>query len=290
MALIAGVVLLLAACTPADGEPAEKTASMDPGTGHLHGLGVDPADGSVYAAGHLGVFRLTGTEAVRVADRYQDTMGFTVTGPGTFLASGHPSPTDSTASSPHLGLIRSTDAARTWTTVSADGEADFHVLQRAGGTLYGFDSQTSQVWVSANEGRTWDRRARLPVGDLAAHASKQQEVWATTPDGLLISSDGGRTFRPLSQVPELVAIERPAADLLVALGADGKILNSSDGRTWEARGGLPLPQQAKPTVLTAESATHLLAADTSDTVYESKDAGRSWRVLHRPASQAGDNH
>ncbi|MEN8652208.1 hypothetical protein ABCR94_16755 [Streptomyces sp. 21So2-11] len=57
-------------------------------------------------------FRLTPTGAVRIADRYQDTMGFTVTGPRTFLASGRPSPADPTAASPHLGLIRSTDAGQ----------------------------------------------------------------------------------------------------------------------------------------------------------------------------------
>lgn len=93
---------------------------------------MDPADGSVYAAGHLGVFRLSGTSAVRIADRYQDTMGFTVTGPRTFLASGHPSPTDPAAVSPYLGLVRSIDAGSTWTTLSAGGEADFHSFQQAG--------------------------------------------------------------------------------------------------------------------------------------------------------------
>ncbi|MFJ2593730.1 hypothetical protein [Streptomyces erythrochromogenes] len=72
-----------------------------------------------------------------MADRYQDTMGFTVTGPRTFLASGHPSPSDPEARSPHLGLIRSTDADRTRQKVSAGGEADFHALVRAGSTLYG---------------------------------------------------------------------------------------------------------------------------------------------------------
>ncbi|MFD3959240.1 MULTISPECIES: hypothetical protein [Streptomyces] len=78
-ALLAAAAVLLAACTSPDTETG--TPAADPGTGHLHGLGVDPADGAVYAAGHLGVFRLSGGKAVRVADRYQDTMGFTVTGP-----------------------------------------------------------------------------------------------------------------------------------------------------------------------------------------------------------------
>ncbi|GGX42003.1 F510_1955 family glycosylhydrolase [Streptomyces chryseus] len=287
--LTCGGLLLAAACSSTgDDSTGEASAVPDPGTGHLHGLGVDPADGAVYAAGHLGVFRLTGTKAIRVADRYQDTMGFTVTGPGTFLASGHPSPTDRTATSPHLGLIRSTDAAKTWTTVSAEGEADFHSLQQAGQVLYGFDSQTSQIWASNDQGRTWDRRAQLPIGDLAAHAKKPKEVWATTTDGLVTSGDSGRTFRPVPGAPDLAAIERPAPDALVALGADGKVMSSRDGRTWVAGGALP--QGTKPTVLTAVTPMHLLAADVGDRVYESKDAGRSWKVLHRPDHGPGNNH
>ncbi|MGW0552232.1 hypothetical protein [Streptomyces altiplanensis] len=55
--------LLLTACSTTDTAPAQgkvgATSDADPGTGHLHGLGLDPADGALYAAGHLGVFRLT---------------------------------------------------------------------------------------------------------------------------------------------------------------------------------------------------------------------------------------
>jgi hypothetical protein len=49
---------------------------------HLHGLGVDPADGTLYAGTHHGLIRLPdGGEATLVADRVQDFMGFTVAGP-----------------------------------------------------------------------------------------------------------------------------------------------------------------------------------------------------------------
>ncbi|QNE24110.1 F510_1955 family glycosylhydrolase [Streptomyces sp. INR7] len=280
-AVAAASALLLTACsTAATQSTATKAGDPDPGTGHLHGLGVDPADGTLYAAGHLGVFRLSPTGAVRVAGRYQDTMGFTVAGPRTFLASGHPSPTDPTATSPHLGLIRSTDAGQTWTTVSAGGEADFHSLQQAGQILYGLDSQTSQIWASKDAGATWERRARIPGGDLAAHAGAPQEVWATTRDGLLHSTDGGATFESVPGAPALAAVERPAPDQLIALAADGKVVTSGDGTSWTEFGRLP--GGAQPAVLTAASPTHLLAADTNDAVYESKDGGRTWTTVHRP--------
>ncbi|MFE0577330.1 F510_1955 family glycosylhydrolase [Streptomyces sp. NPDC058874] len=283
-----GVALLLTACSTADPRPtATRAGDPDPGTGHLHGLGVDPVDGSLYAAGHLGVFRLSPTGAVRIADRYQDTMGFTVVGPRTFLASGHPSPTDPAATSPHLGLIRSTDAGQTWTTVSAGGEADFHSLQQAGSMLYGLDSQTSRIWASEDGGTTWDRRAKLPAGDLAAHAAAPQEVWATTREGLLHSTDGGTTFEPVPGAPALTAVERPAPDQLIALAADGTVVASGDGSSWTERGHLP--GGVRPAVLNAASPTHLLAADTNDAVYESKDGGRTWTAVHRP-DHAGTSH
>ncbi|MFD7627796.1 F510_1955 family glycosylhydrolase [Streptomyces sp. NPDC059851] len=280
--------LLLTACSTTDPKPtATKASDPDPGTGHLHSLGVDTADGTLYAAGHLGVFRLSPTGAVRIADRYQDTMGFTVTGPRTFLASGHPSPTDPTATSPHLGLIRSTDAGQTWTTVSAGGEADFHSLQQAGAILYGLDSQTSQIWASKDGGATWERRAKLPAGDLAAHTAAPQEVWATTREGLLHSTDGGTTFESAPGAPALAAVERPAPDQLIGLAADGKVVASSDGRSWTERGRLP--GGVRPAVLNAASPTHLLAADTNDAVYETKDGGRTWNAVHQPG-QATTGH
>ncbi|MFC9549161.1 F510_1955 family glycosylhydrolase [Streptomyces sp. NPDC056956] len=281
--LLAAVGLLLAAgCSTTDttADTGRDSATPDPGTGHLHGLGVDPADGTVYAAGHHGVFRLQSGTATRVADRYQDTMGFTVTGPSTFLASGHPAPADPEARSPHLGLIRSTDAGRTWQTLSVEGEADFHSLVQAGDVLYGFDSLSGRVWASTDGGRSWDRRAKVAALDLAAHPGSTTTVWAATGTGLERSTDGGRTFRSVSSAPGLVAVEEPAPDSLVALADDGRVLAARGGRPWAELGRLPEGGQA--TVLTAVTAQRLLAADSTDAVYESADGGRTWMLRHRP--------
>ncbi|MFG3542103.1 F510_1955 family glycosylhydrolase [Streptomyces clavifer] len=284
-ALLAAAALLLAACTGRETDAG--TPAADPGTGHLHGLGVDPADGTVYAAGHLGVFRLSDGEAVRVADRYQDTMGFTVTGPSTFLASGHPSPTDPDARSPHLGLIRSTDAGRTWKPLSAEGEADFHALQQAGASLYGFDSQSGRLWASADHGRTWNKRAKQPLLDLAAHRKNPETVWAATGKGLERSTDGGRTFDAVPGAPALVAVDATGPGMLVALAADGRVLSSQGGRNWTEHGRLP--GGGVPTVVTAVTTQRLLAADSTDTIYHSSDAGRTWKILHQ-STQAAEDH
>ncbi|MGV9280164.1 F510_1955 family glycosylhydrolase [Streptomyces sp. NPDC003730] len=285
MILLAATGLLLASCSATDTTgTGGDGAAPDPGTGHLHGLGVDPADGTVYAAGHHGVFRLEGSTATRVADRYQDTMGFTVTGPSTFLASGHPGPAESGTRPAHLGLIRSTDAGRTWQTVSAEGDADFHALEEAGDSLYGFDSLSERVWASTDEGRTWAKRATVAALDLASHPGSAATVWAATGTGLARSDDGARTFRPVSSAPGLVAVEEPEPGRLLALTADGRLVASRDGRTWTEQGRLPAGGEGR--VLTAVTAKRLLAADSADAVYESVDGGRTWKLLQRPTASS----
>jgi hypothetical protein len=133
--------VVLAACGAQSDESAEPTAGVeDPGPVHVHGLGVNPADGALFVATHTGLFRAApgGRRARRVADRYQDTMGFTVTGPDRFLGSGHPDGRDGLP--PFLGLIQSTDAGRSWSPVSLLGERDFHVLEATGERIYGYGS------------------------------------------------------------------------------------------------------------------------------------------------------
>src|ERR1700754_48556 len=127
------------------GEPAPppepQAAADDPGQVHIHGLGVNPSDGAVLVATHTGLFRVApgGDRQERIGDSYQDTMGFAVVGPDHFLGSGHPDPSDA-ESPPYLGLIESRDGGRTWSPLSLHGEVDFHVLEAAGGTIFGYGS------------------------------------------------------------------------------------------------------------------------------------------------------
>ena len=89
----------------------------DPGPTHVHGLGIDPADGALFIATHTGLFRVGNDSRmpVRVEDRYQDTMGFSIVGPNRFIGSGHPDAREKHLP-PLLGLIESNDAGKTWQT------------------------------------------------------------------------------------------------------------------------------------------------------------------------------
>ena len=85
----AALTLLAAGC--AEDRATDAPTGGDTEVGHIHGLGIDPADDSLYVATHFGLFHVAEAgRATRVADRWQDTMAFTVVGPHHFLASGHP--------------------------------------------------------------------------------------------------------------------------------------------------------------------------------------------------------
>jgi hypothetical protein len=127
-------------------EEAVKPVLVDPGPVHVHGLGIDPADGSLFVATHTGLFRVEEgeTKATRIAGRYQDTLGFTIVAADRFLGSGHADLKEAREKSwpPLLGSIESRDHGNSWTSISLLGEADIHVLRSSGDRVYGFDRRT----------------------------------------------------------------------------------------------------------------------------------------------------
>jgi photosystem II stability/assembly factor-like uncharacterized protein len=255
---------------PADG-PADDPV-------HVHGLGLNPADGALLIATHTGLFRTPAgeTTAHRVTDRRQDTMGFTVVGPDRFLGSGHPDVREMRTKDlpPHLGLIESTDAGESWTPVSLLGQADFHVLRSAGGRVYGFDATNERLLVSRDGGVTWSERAlpgRRPIVDLAAHPKDVRRVVATTEFGLFESRNAGRTWKLLDRVVGL--LDWPASERLYLVTGMGEVRTSADGgKTWRQVGTLA----EEPAAFLATSADDLYLALHDGTVKISTDGGASW--------------
>jgi len=168
----------------------------DAGPIHVHGLGVNPSDGALFVATHTGLFR-TGaqeTEAKRVADRFQDTMGFTVIGPDRFLGSGHPDGREHLP--PFLGLIESTDAG--------------------------------------NGGKDWEQRATpRPLTDLAIDPQQPEQIVASTERGLVSSSDGGRRWGTLAGGAGLLAWA-DTGHLLRVDAAGRVELSGDGGKRWRA--------------------------------------------------------
>ena len=253
----------------------------DPGVSHVHGLGVNPADDALYIATHHGTFRLGSDRNVeRVGESYQDTMGFTVAGPDRFLGSGHPdSEGFRRGQPPRLGLIESTDAGRTWRSVSLSGEVDFHGLAFAHGRVYGWDSGSGRFMVSSDT-KTWDTRSVLPLTNFAVDPADENHLLGSGPGGLLKSGDGGRTWATMPG-PPLVVFSWSGAAGIVGVTEDGAVHHSSDaGAAWVPAGQLPGSPQA---VLATTKAWYAAAADEGGTtgIYRSNDAGRNWELYYR---------
>jgi hypothetical protein len=250
----------------------------DPGPVHVHGLGVNPADGALYIATHTGMYRVEQGErkAERVGDRYQDTMGFTIVGPNRFLGSGHPDLRDDLP--PLLGLIESTDSGESWQPISLLGEADFHVLRFAGERVYGYDASNDRLLVSADRGRTWNELERPgPMVDLAVDPSNERRIVATTEEGLFESRDGGESWNRVGEAVGLLAW--PTRERLYLVAGGGQVFASRDGgRLLEHRGEIG----GQPAALLAQSANELYVALHDGTIKRSSDGGASWVVRSTP--------
>ena len=283
LSLSLGLVALAAGC--GDGEdsaelPDRGPEVFDPGPVHVHGLGINPADQSLFIATHTGLFRAPSGEekATRVAGRYQDTMGFTVVGPDRFLGSGHPDQREGLP--PFLGLIRSDDAGESWDPVSLLGKRDFHVLEAAGKRVYGFgsdyESREAGLLVSEDGGESWaERRAPEPLISAAIDPANTDRLVASGSEGLYLSEDGARSWRELDGPPGLVAWT--ANGLLFVVDENGDVSQSRGGERFEAVssiGGQPAAFES--------AGSGLYVALHDGTVKRSADQGGSWQIRSQP--------
>jgi hypothetical protein len=236
---------------------------------HIHGIGVDPEDGAVYAGTHYGLFRIDNGSATRVADRVQDFMGFTVAGPEHFLASGHPGQGQGGPGS--LGLIESTDAGETWHELSLSGEADFHSLEYRHNRVYGLNSMTGQLLVSTDM-KSWQELSHTPIADFTVSPADPDILVATAQEGLTRSKDGGRTFEVVATAPLMVFVGWAEDGTLAGVTPEGVVYTADDAAgAWTERGSLG----AQPEALTVLSAKEIYAAANGG-VLVSTDGGRSF--------------
>ena len=275
------VVILGAAVWRMSGDD-RSTSATDAGPVHVHGLGVNPADGALYIATHTGLYRSGegDSKSVRIGDSKQDTMGFSVIGPDRFVGSGHPD--FRTDLPPLLGLIESTDKGQSWEPISLLGDADFHVLRAAGERVYGYDASNDRLLVSADAGRTWEEVERpAPLLDLAADPEADVHLVAAGASdlgqGLYESRDGGRSWESVGQLAGLLAWPTPDRLFVVDLGGN-VFVSANGGRNLEHRGIV----SGQPAALLGESAEELFVALHDGTIKHSKDGGRTWTVRSTP--------
>ena len=268
VALVAVVAVVVFA-----GETDGDTPSATPaGMAHVHGLAVDPENGQLLAGTHFGAFRVGEDGDVEQFGPTQDFMGFTVAGPGHYLASGHPGAGQGGPG--NLGLIESTDGGESWETVSLEGKADFHTLKTRHGRVYGHSG--GQLLVSEDK-KSWDQRASIALADLAISPEDPDTLLVTTQQGLGISSDGGRTFRGVPSAPVLVLITWTEGGTLVGVDPNGTVQVSEDGGATWTEGGATGGQ---PAALTATE-DQIFVATREGKIVESDDGGKTFRTRYQ---------
>lgn len=256
--LAAGLLVLPGCASATDGESDGGAADL----AHVHGLGVDPTDGTLYAGSHHGLFRVTDDEiAGPVGGLVQDFMGFTVAGEGRFLASGHPGPGQPGPSS--LGLLESTDGGETWQSRSLAGEADFHALEWRHGRTWGLDALSGRL-LTSRDLREWETLARMSAYDVAVSPHDEDTLLVTSGRGPFLSTDGGASFEPMAGAAPVALVSWADDGTLVGVDAGGGVhVLPRDSDAWEARGSLGAPPEA----------VHAVDAET---VYAAAD-GKLWR-------------
>jgi photosystem II stability/assembly factor-like uncharacterized protein len=247
---------------------------------YIGSLSVNPSDSSLFMGTNTGLWRIpdgasepekvTGTlETPDGSGKVSESLVAHFTGPDTLIGSGHPAAGETLP--PALGLIRSEDAGRTWTSVSELGSADFHALERSEDRLVGALFGQAQVLVSEDEGKTWEARtAPMPLVDLAIDPANKDRWIGTAERGLFLSVDGGESWRQREPVPN---IRLAWADELFRVDPGGQVRVSTDGgETWEDRGSTG----GEPHAITVAEDGKLYIALLDGTVKASTDGGQTF--------------
>jgi hypothetical protein len=280
--VVAVVAAALSGCG-GGGDTTHSSAIVDPDGDppYVGSLAVNPADGSLFLATNTGLYRVPErarrpqklTGRLRTPDgsgTLSPALVVRFSGPDDLLASGHPAGGGDLPTA--LGLIRSRDGGRTWSSVSELGTADFHSLELSEGKLIAGSYGQAQVYVSADGGRTFQTRAApLPLVDLEVDPGDARRWVASAENGLYTSHDEGRTWRPRDPTPNS-RFAWVAPDELYRVDPDGPVQRSRDGGAeWEKVG----TTGGEPQALVAADSV-LYAAMLDGSVRESRDGGRTW--------------
>ena len=271
--------------TPTPNPTSEPAPQGSAANAFIGSLAVDPGDGTLMIGTGLGLFRLRSgaAEPERVTGELstpdgQGTLSSNLVvryaEPGALLASGHP---EGGALPEYLGLISSADAGDTWEVVSELGKSDFHILQATGDHVVAARAEETDVLVSGDGGRTFEKRTppAMPL-DVAFDPKDPQRMVVATEQGSFSSDDGGDSWRPRDPVRSdhlawgAEGLYRSDPGGLVKASADG-------GATWKDRGNIGLTVNE----LAIDEEGALYAAIPGGEVKKSTDGGATWERLLR---------
>lgn len=290
--LVAGLLVLAAAAALVVGRssPAGKiTVSTLARETHFHGIAVYAHDTDrLFLATHHGLFAVAPDgSARRISQTRDDFMGFTPhpANSDVLYASGHP------AGGGNLGFIVSRDGGETWARLAdgVDGPVDFHQMDVSKANpevVYGVFRGLQR---STDGGRTWTRVGPVPDGiiDLAASSRGVDRLYAATRDGLLVSTDGGRQWRPAqeSRQPVTMVDVTPDGRIHAFIVGRGLMRAEEAGLDWTDLGDGPGGGVVLHLAVATDGDRRTLYAVVHDpetrtqSLHVSRDGGRAWSRL-----------
>jgi photosystem II stability/assembly factor-like uncharacterized protein len=183
-------------------------------------------------------------------------------------------------------LYRSEDSGRTWDLITEkidDGPVNCLWLDSDFGSTHRLLAGVgSSVYISVNNGESWEKITESQGAVLALAGSHNLVIAGLQDDGVLVSLDNGATWNSTADslaargFSKLIAIPEG----LFVLGPQEGIHFSGDGgHNWNKLPGLEpyLPL----TTMIVKSADELLVISQSAGILSTTDRGTTWRVVHQ---------
>lgn len=252
---------------------------------HSHGIAVDVMDASkVYIATHEGLFLLKDDmNLFHIGKVRDDLMGFSThpTEATTFFSSGHP------ASGGNIGFQKTSDSGSTWEKISTglDGPVDFHSMAVSAinpSIIYGFFSGKLQR--SIDGGKTWQyTKGTVSPFSLTTHPTDENVVYATTQNGVQMSTDRGDSWSSISTELEGGTVSAfllsPLDDSYAlvfsqTLGGLGKSTDS--GVTWQKITETFGNETVLYLAFSKTEPSNVYALTDKNSVYKSTTKGETW--------------
>lgn len=175
----------------------------------------------------------------------------------------------------------SPDAGKTWT-YSKLGHLDYGAVDwnDTGRALLSIVHESGGKLVfSADAGQEWKT---LGTGYWGAGLFDRRTLLSNTSDGVVRSADGGLTWQLVSQSKATSPVMMVFNGVGYWLSKDGLLKSSDKGQTWSVGG--PLPKAATLGPLFGKNENEMVVG-SPDGLFESKDAGKSWMQIAKPAPE-----
>jgi len=177
-------------------------------------------------------------------------------------------------------LLRSDDGGETWTSSEPFTQGHLDALAITSQGILVHNAFLDQVLVSLDDGESWTALDEPAFG----MEQRDDEIFVFALVGeefrTLRSTDGGRTFAPMTDAPSTVF---PVGGRLFGSNLAGDLHVSTDGETWEE---LSLPSPAPALPVPVEWNDRLLVF-SFDEVHVSDDGGHTWSTEDVPPTLDG---